>query len=57
MLGNPDAYGVDGSEPSHITAQGAANSDVYENGTGITNMDALSIQKYILKLVTELPEK
>jgi len=57
VLGNPDAYGVDGSEPSHITAQGAANSDVYENGTGITNMDALSIQKYILKLVTELPEK
>ena len=56
-LGNPDVYGVDGSGDVHITEQGKLNCDVYENGSGLTNMDALSIQKYILKLITELPEK
>ena len=48
-LGNPDEY--------KLTDQGRANSDVYENGTGLTNLDALAIQKFILKIVTELPEK
>lgn len=55
-IGNPDAYGLNGSEKTHITAQGMANADVNENGNGITSADAVAIQKYILELLTELPE-
>ncbi len=54
---NPDVYGVNGTDPTHITAQGVINGDVYESGTsGITNQDALSIQKWRLKLIPALPE-
>ena len=55
-IGNPDAYGLNGSEPSHITKQGMLNADVYENGSNLTNMDALAIQKFLLNLIPELPE-
>lgn len=55
-VGNPDVYGEKGSDSSHITAQGALNADVYENGSKLTNMDALAIQKYLLGLIKELPE-
>lgn len=49
---NPDKYGVDGSDPTHITKQGLLNADVYEHGTsGVTNEDVLMIQKYRLNLV------
>ncbi|MCQ2468692.1 MAG: glycoside hydrolase family 9 protein [Ruminococcus sp.] len=53
---NPDKFGLNGSDKSHITAQGNANADVYENGSGITNNDALSVQKYLLELIKSLPE-
>lgn len=56
-IGNPDAYGIKGSDPSHITEDGMLNADVYENGTLLTGQDAITIQKYILGLITELPEK
>ena len=56
-LGNADAFGTNGSDANHITAQGVANADVYENGTGLTNSDALQIQKYCLKLVSSLDPK
>ena len=56
-LGNADAFGQNGSDANHITAQGVANADVYENGTGLTNSDALQIQKYCLKLVASLDPK
>ena len=40
-IGNPDTYKLD--EKQQIAA------DVYERGTsGITNMDALEIQRYII---------
>ena len=39
-LSNPDKYGP----------------NVHERGNGVTTQDALSIQKYIVELVTELPE-
>ena len=40
------------------TEQGQLNADVYENGTsGITNEDALQIQKYKLELVSSLDPK
>ncbi len=55
-IGNPDVYGVSGSDKSHITAQGSANADVNLAGNGLTNADALAIQKYLLKLINKLPE-
>ena len=47
-LANPSKYAM--------TEQGRINGDVAENGNGITNMDALSIQKYCLTLIDKLPE-
>ena len=47
-IANPNKYS--------ITAQGKLNGDVYQNGSGITNSDALSIQKFKLQLIDELPE-
>ena len=53
---------VDGYESKHIvtidriTALGKANGDVNNRGDGITNADALSIQKYLLGLISALPE-
>ncbi|MCR5730357.1 MAG: glycoside hydrolase family 9 protein [Ruminococcus sp.] len=55
-LANDDLYGLNGSEKTHLTEQGEINADVYANGTGLTNMDALSIQKFLIGAVTELPE-
>ena len=47
-VSNPDKY--------QFSAKGEDNADVYNRGDGITNYDALSIQKYKLGLITELPE-
>lgn len=55
-IGNPDAYGLNGSDPTHITAQGLINGDVASRGDGLTSADAISIQRFILELVNELPE-
>ncbi len=44
------------SENNPITTQGAENADVYQNGDGLSNMDALAIQKYLAQLISELPE-
>lgn len=56
-IGNPEKYGMNGSDPTHITKEGILNADVFENGDNLTSMDALSIQKYTLHLIAELPEK
>lgn len=57
-LSNPDKYGLNGSDPTHITEKGQLNADVYENGTsGITNEDALQIQKFKLELIDSLDPK
>ncbi len=53
-LSNPAMYGVNGSETTHMTEQGKANGDVIGGGDGITNMDALEIQKFMLDLVDSL---
>lgn len=53
-IGNPDVYGLTGSDPTHITDEGLKNADVYENGTGLTTQDAILIQQYILGLVGTL---
>lgn len=55
-IGNPEVYGVNGSDKTHITAKGIDNSDVYNRGDGLTSQDALAIQKYTLYLISELPE-
>ena len=39
-----------------ITPQGLANADVYSRGDGISNMDALAVQKLLAQIVEELPE-
>ena len=54
-LANPPKYGLEGTDKTHITKQGQDNADVAERGSGITNLDALSIQKYLLDMV-KLPE-
>ena len=46
-LSNPSKY--------QLTEQGKANADCSANGNGVTNGDALAIQKYMLKLVASLP--
>ena len=56
FMANPDVYGLDGSDKSHITLQGVYNGDVYECGSGLTPSDGLSIQKYLLSIITSLPE-
>ncbi len=55
-IGNPDMYGIKGSDSSHITEKGAINGDVANVGDGLTNSDALVIQEYLLKLVDKLPK-
>ena len=55
-LANPDKYGINGTEKSHITAQGIKNADVIGNN-GMTTEDAGIIQKYLLGLVPEIPVK
>ena len=53
-LANPNKYGLNGTDKSHITESGLANANVNQQG-GVTGEDALYIQKYLLKLITELP--
>lgn len=43
-------------ESSALTPQGLANADVYQNGDGVAVTDAASIQKYLTKLISVLPE-
>ncbi|MBR3970851.1 MAG: hypothetical protein IKJ87_07205 [Ruminococcus sp.] len=46
-LGNPDRCS--------LSAQGAINGDCYSLGSGITLADALAIQMYDAKLISDLP--
>ncbi|MBQ9894173.1 MAG: DUF5620 domain-containing protein, partial [Ruminococcus sp.] len=55
VLANGDLFGEDGTEPTHITAQGRKNGDCYIPGTDLTNKDALTIQKYLIHSITVLP--
>ena len=50
-LDNPDKYGVNGSDPTHITAQGMINADV-DGSAGVANGDALQIQYYLVKAIS-----
>ena len=55
-LSNPSKYGLSGTDAKHITALGQINADVNNSGDGVTTKDALSIQKYQLQLISNLPE-
>ena len=55
-LANPNKYGLNGSEKTHITAQGLKNADVIGND-GMTTEDAGTIQRYLLHIITEIPVK
>lgn len=46
---------VGNSESNHLDSQGMINADVHNTGNGITADDALSIQQYLAKIITELP--
>ena len=48
VLSNPNKYSM--------TDQGRANGDVNLTGNGITNADALAIQKYKIGILSSLPE-
>ncbi|MCR5110075.1 MAG: beta-mannosidase [Ruminococcus sp.] len=55
-LANPGKFSKTGSDKNHITEKGEKNADCESTGNGITNKDALAIQKYMLKLIDKLPE-
>ncbi len=56
-IGNPEVYGVNGSDPTHITERGIINGDCYNAGDGLTNKDALAVQMLLINLVDSLPVK
>ena len=45
-LANPSKYGINGTDENHITEAGNHRADI--DGNGVTNMDAVTIQKYLL---------
>ena len=53
-LASPNKYGTSGTDKNHITTRGIENADVFDRGSGMTNADALQIQKYLLKLIDKL---
>lgn len=48
---NPNKYGLYGTDETHITEKGMRNADV--NGNGVTNSDALEIQRLMLGLIDD----
>ena len=56
-IANPSKYGEKGTDKNHITEKGSVNADCSTPGDGVTNKDALAIQKYKLQLIKTLPEK
>lgn len=47
-IGNPDKYA--------LSENGKDNADVFNRGDGITAADAISVQKFTAKIISELPE-
>ncbi len=44
------------SDNAPMTAEEIDKADVYQRGDGLSNMDALAVQKYLAQLIPELPE-
>ena len=55
-LSNSGKYGVNGSDPTHITAQGMINADVDEY-EGVSASDALTIQEYLACKASQLKHR
>ena len=55
-LANPSKFGEKGTDKGHITVQGSKNADCSNVGDGVTNKDALAVQKFMLNLIKALPE-
>ena len=53
-LANPNKYGLEGTEDSHITDEGWNLADVDISSKGVTANDALRIQEYLLKKIDDL---
>ncbi|SFW19514.1 glycosyl hydrolase [Ruminococcus flavefaciens] len=53
-LANPNKYGLEGTEKTHITEMGWRWADVDTSSEGVTANDALRIQEYLLKKVAKL---
>ncbi|MCR5109342.1 MAG: leucine-rich repeat protein [Ruminococcus sp.] len=49
-ISNPNKYSENGTDKNHITEQGKKNADIAGENDGVTNADALAIQKKLLKL-------
>ena len=49
-IANPAKFGIEGTDEHHITEQGKKNADIAGENDGVTNADALAIQKKLLKL-------
>ncbi|MBO4493114.1 MAG: CotH kinase family protein [Ruminococcus sp.] len=56
-LANPNKYGENGSDSRHITKQGLLNADCSGNNDGVTTGDAAAIQKHLLGLIKNLPDR
>jgi mannan endo-1,4-beta-mannosidase len=56
VVANADVYGAGGTDENAITEKGMKNADCYDPGSGLTSMDALSVQKYLIKSLSSLPE-
>lgn len=54
-LANPSRYGINGTDEKHITELGLKNADCYMTGDGVTNNDAVAIQKFCLNLLEQFP--
>lgn len=44
------------SQKSALKGQAALNADVYQNGDGVSALDATVVQKYLASIITKLPE-
>lgn len=51
----PAEYGVNGKAEGHLTRQGFINSDVFEQGKGLTTNDAITIRRFIMGTIDKLP--
>ncbi|HRR77304.1 MAG TPA: carbohydrate-binding domain-containing protein [Ruminococcus sp.] len=54
-LSDTDKFGINGSYPTCLTEEGADRSDVADCENGLIAIDALTVQKYLMGIVTKLP--
>jgi hypothetical protein len=54
-MANPNKYGENGTDPTHITETGMANADVDLSSEGITVNDAMVLQLYLLHSIEKIP--